>query len=146
MTHSARVDWCVFAAIGLALAATFWGTSYWITAPVLLILVLCAYPQSYETTAAGLRVRDALTQRLIPYHAITMVAPTKAAMLSPSRVKVQFGWAGELLLAPADDDQFIADLAERSPHLIRRGSQLVLRDRHVIYHVSRGPAQGFSLR
>lgn len=146
MTHSARIDWCVFAAIALAIAATFWGVSYWITGPEMLILMLCAYPQSYETTAAGLRVRDALTRRLIPFSAITQVAPATPSAWFPSRVRVQYGLSSEIYLAPSDYAAFVADVEGRAPHLVRRGSELILRDRHVVYDLRRARAQGFSMR
>ena len=145
MTHSARIDWCVFAAIALAIAATFWGVSYWITGPELLILMLCAYPQSYETTAAGLSVRDALTRRLIPYSAISQVAPAERSAWFPSRVHVQYGLSG-IYLAPSDYAAFVADIERRAPHLVRRGAQLILKDRHVVYNLQRARAQGFSMR
>jgi hypothetical protein len=146
MTHSARFDWCVFAAIALAIAATFWGVSYWITGPEMLILMLCAYPQSYETTVVGLRVRDALTRRLIPYSAITQVAPAERCAWFPSRVRVQYGLSSEIYLAPADYAALVGDIEGRTPHLVRRGSDLILRDRHVVVDLRRARAQGFSLR
>lgn len=146
MTHSARIDWCVFAGIALAILATFWGISYWITGPETLILMLCAYPQSYETTDEGLSVRDALTRRLIPYGAIAQVSPAKSSIWFPSRVRVQYGLSSEIYLAPADYGAFVADVEQRSPHLIRRGAQLMLRDRHVVYALRGGRAPGFSMR
>ena len=77
----------------------------------------------------GLMVRDALTRRLIPYAAITLVAPR-----SRRRLRIQHGLASEIILAPADPKTFLADLAARAPHLTRRGQELVLRDRYVEYH------------
>jgi hypothetical protein len=141
MTHSARIDWCVLAALALAIAATFWGVSAWITGPETLILMLCAYPQSYETDAAGVNVRDAVASRLIPYGAITQVAPTDSGSWFPSRVRVQYGGSSDIYLAPADQDRFVADVERHAPHLVRQGTQLVLRDRHAEYKLERGSAR-----
>jgi hypothetical protein len=137
MKHSARIDWCVFAAIALAIAATFWGVSAWITGPETLILMLCAYPQSYETIDSGVQVHDAVASRLIPYGAITQVAPAKSSMWLPARIRVQYGLSSEIYLAPADQAAFLAAVEGRSPHLVRRGTQLMLRDRHAEYRLER---------
>jgi hypothetical protein len=144
MTHNARHDWCVFAAIALTIAATFWGISAWITGPETLILMLCAYPQSYETNEMGLSVRDALTRRWIPYGAITEVTPAEPNLLFPSRIRVQYGLSSEIQVAPSDTDAFVADLERRTPHLVRRGLQLVLRDRHAEYRMESASARRFS--
>ena len=129
MTHSSRIEWCVLAAIAVAIAAFFLGVSYWTAGPVLLALLLCAYPKSYSTTDAGLEVRDALTRRVIPYWAITRVAPLAG------RVRIQHGPA-EVIVSPANRRVFMKDLAGRTPHLTRRGAELVLRDRYVEYRVA----------
>lgn len=128
MRHSSRIEWWVLAAIVPAIAAFFLGVSYWTAGPLLLVLFLCAYPQSYETTGAGLEVRDAMTRRMIPYAAITRVAPRKG------RMRIHFGLSA-IVVAPADRTAFIADLAQRTPHLVGRGQELVLRDRYVEYRV-----------
>jgi hypothetical protein len=130
MTHSSRIEWCVLAAIAIAIAAFFFGVSYWTAGPVLLVLFLCAYPQSYSIAGNGLEVRDALTRRVIPYGAITRVAPLAG------RVRIQHGIAAELIVSPVDGWAFMRDLAERTPHLTQRGPELVLRDRYVEYRVA----------
>ena len=130
MTYQARIDWCPLLAVAAAVAAILLGANYWIGGPVLLVLLLCAYPQSYEMAAGGLTVRDALTRRLIRYAAITLVAPA-----SRGRLRIRHGLGGAIILAPADPESFLADLAARAPHLTRRGRELVLRDRYVEYQL-----------
>jgi hypothetical protein len=130
MTHSSRIDWCALLSVAAAIGAILLGASYWIGGPVLLVLLLCAYPQSYETTVRGLMVRDALTRRLFPYATITLVTPA-----SRGRLRIQCGLASEIILAPVDPESFVADLAARTPHLTRRGRELVLRDRYVEYQM-----------
>jgi hypothetical protein len=120
MTHQAKMDWWMAAAIGLAVMVLLLGVNYWIAGPVLLVLLICAYPQSYKTTREGLLIRGGLWRRRIPYDAITFVAPIAA-----DRVRIQYGLASELRIAPADARVFLADIAKHTPHLIKRGYKLV---------------------
>lgn len=90
---------------------------YWIAGPILLIMFLCVYPKSYETTVSGLVVRDALTRRMIPYTAITCVTPGR----------IEYGSCFHIAIAPADRDAFLADMSARCTHLERHGRQLVSR-------------------
>jgi len=122
------VDWCVLAAIAVAIAALLLGVSYWLDGPVLLVLMLWAYPQSYETTGRGLSIREALTRRLVPYAAITLVAPGPRGSL-----RIRHGAASEVRIAPADCKAFLADLEARAPHLTRYRKELVLRDRLITF-------------
>jgi hypothetical protein len=130
MTHQAKIDWWIAAAIVLAISVLLLGGNYWIAGPVLLVLLLCAYPQSYVTAPAGLLIRGGLWRRLIPYQVITFVGPISDdrgnLVLSADRVRIQYGLASELLIAPADPHAFFADIAAHTPHLIKRGYKLVL--------------------
>ena len=127
MTYSSKLELPVCAGILLVAVAVLLGANYWICSPVLLVLLLCAYPKSYETTAAALVVHEALAKRQIPYAAITSAASERG------RVRLRFGLASEILLAPADVRGLLTDVASHTPHLVRRGDGLVLRDRQVEY-------------
>jgi hypothetical protein len=127
MTYTSKLDWSICASILLVIAAILIGANYWVCGPMLLVLLLSAYPKCYETTAVGLVVHEALTRRQIPYAAITSVAP------DGGNVRIRFGLASEIALAPADVRAFLAGVASHTPHLVRRGDGLVLRDRHVEY-------------
>jgi hypothetical protein len=131
MSYSSRLDWCVLAGILLAVAAVLLGANYWIAGPVLFILLLCAYPQSYETGERALAVRDVLSRRQIPYATIS------SASLDGSRMRIRYGLASELVISPADPAALLADVEQHTPHLVRRGDALVLRDRHVEYSFGR---------
>jgi hypothetical protein len=131
MSYSSRLDWCVLAGIALAVAAVLLGANYWIAGPVLLILLLCAYPQSYETGDRELTVRDAVALRRIPYATITSVSPNGAS------IRIRYGLASELTISPAKAEAFLEDVEKRAPHLVRSGTGLVLRDRHVEYSFGR---------
>ena len=120
MTHQAKMDWWMAAAIALAILVLLAGVNYWIAGPVLLVLLICAYPQSYKTTREGLLICGGLWRRRIPYEAITFVGS-----IAEDRVRIQYGLASELRIAPADARVFLADMAKHTPHLIKRGYKLV---------------------
>jgi hypothetical protein len=109
MIHKSKQDRCVWAGIVLAAAALFMHVGYWIAGPVLLILLLCAYPQSYEIASRELVVHDSLTRRRIPYAAI------RSANREGGRVRIRYGVGSELVLAPADPERFLEHLAPRTP-------------------------------
>lgn len=128
MTHQSKVDVYILAAIVLAIAVFLMG-DYWIAGPILLVLLLCAYPQSYETTPKGLLVRTALTKVVIPYHTISFIGPASedrgTFSFTADRILIQYGLASDILIAPANRNAFFADMAKRTPHLIKRGQKLV---------------------
>jgi hypothetical protein len=131
MSYSSRLDWCVLTGIALAVVAVLFGANYWVAGPVLFILMLCAYPQTYETTDRVLLVRDALARRQIPYAVIT------SAGMAHGSIRIRYGLASELTISPSDPRLFLADMERRARHLVRRGDALVLRDRHVEYSFGR---------
>jgi hypothetical protein len=128
MTYDAKFDWRLAFAIAVAVAVLLLGGNYWICGPVLLILMICAYPQSYRTTPQGLLVRLFCMRILIPYNVITFVGPGRAddRLLSSAIITIRYGLNSELHIAPARMDAFLTDMARRTPHLIRRGPALVL--------------------
>lgn len=130
MTYDAKFDWRLAAAIAVALAVLLLGGNYWIVGPVLLILLICAYPQSYQTTPRGLKVRAFCMNILIPYEVITFIGPSDENRSRWSwfadGVTIRFGLASKLHIAPAKMDLFLADVGRRTPHLVRRGEALVL--------------------
>jgi hypothetical protein len=119
MTHSAKVDWWIVAAILAVITVILLGGNYWIAGPVLLVLYFWAYPQSYETTPRGLLVHAALTRQLIPYEAITFIGRSR-------RIDIRYGAGSRLFLTPADPDAFLADMAAHTPHLTKRVQPLVV--------------------
>jgi hypothetical protein len=120
MTHKSQPDRCVYAGILVAAAALFLHVGYWIAGPVLLILLLCAYPQSYELAASELIVHDSLTRRRIPYRTIAAAEP------EGSHIRIRYGLGSEIVIAPADPAAFLGALAPRMP-----------RDRYVEYCFAR---------
>jgi len=130
MRHAAKIDPWIVVAVLVGTLVPLLSHVYWASGMVLGVLLAGAYPQSYETTGRGLRIRAGLTQRLIPYEAITFVGPATAGRasiaLSRDRLKLEWAPASELLIAPSDQTGFLADLAARAPHLAMRGPELVM--------------------
>jgi PH (Pleckstrin Homology) domain-containing protein len=129
MRHNAKVDWWIVLLALAGVLAPLSTHTYWASGFVLGILLITIFPQSYKTTKRGLLIRSGLTRRLVPYEAITFAGPATqgaaSVALSADRMKIQWGLASELLIAPAHPSAFLADLAVRAPHLIRRGPELV---------------------
>jgi hypothetical protein len=127
MTYHSKVDVYILAAIVLAIGVFLLG-DYWIAGPILLILMLCAYPQSYETQPEALVVRTALAKVLIPYRTISYIGPASehhgAFSFTADRIRIQYGLAADILIAPANQNAFLADMAKRTPHLMKRGQKL----------------------
>jgi hypothetical protein len=128
MAHKGRNDLWLTAVFAVTIAAVLAAGNYWIGGPMLLIFALCVYPQTYETTPEGLRIRAGLVRRWIPYDAITFVGPCgggRNLALALDGVSIQYGPHSEVRIAPADAAAFVADVARRAPHLVRRGHNLV---------------------
>ncbi len=128
MTHDAKFEWWIMAAIFLGLVVILAGGNHWIAGSVLLVLLIRAYPQRYVTTPDGLLIRAGLAYRLIPYRAITYIGgdakDTAPVPLSADTVKIECGPDCEIWLAPEDPSTFFQDMARHTPHLRRRGQVL----------------------
>jgi hypothetical protein len=120
MTHSSTTNWWIVSAIAVSITVLLLGANYWIVGPLLLNLMICAYPETYETTAKGLVVRTALRRQFIPYDAITSVGLTRGG-----RVSIKSGARSELRIAPADTAAFFTDIARLTPHLSKRMQKFV---------------------
>ena len=130
MRHRAKIDWWIAVAVMVAIVVPAAEGQYLVAALPLLILLSCCLPQSYQTTSEGLLIRAGLVRRLIPYQGITFIGRGNdgrySLALSSDQVKIHFGPASELAIAPADPEAFFADMQARAPHLRRYGRNLVL--------------------
>jgi hypothetical protein len=122
MNHSATTNWWIVSAIAVSIVVLLLGANYWIVGPLLLNLMICAYPQTYETTEKGLVVRTALRRQFIPYQAITSIG---LASDNRGRVCVRYGARSEVRIVPADTEAFFTDMAARTPHLSKRMQKFV---------------------
>lgn len=109
MTYKSKPAWCVYAAIVVATASLYLHVGTWIAAPVLLILALCAYPQSYAFGGSELVIHDALTRRRIPYHTIVSARADGAA------VRIRYGLGSEIEITPTTPQAFLDALVPRIP-------------------------------
>jgi len=128
MVYRNRNDWWLVAAFFLGVAASLATAQFWIGVPMLVLFVLCVYPQKYEIADCGLRVRATLFHLEIPYGVITQAEPCtgKSLALALEGVAIRYGLGSELRISPADPGAFLADLASHAPHLKREGHGLVL--------------------
>ena len=129
MTYKGRNDLWFAAVFALATAALLFAGKYWIGGPLLLIFALCVMPQSYDVAGDGVYIRAGLVRRFIPYEVITFVGPCGGGCnlaLTLDGVCLRYGLNSEIRIAPAEAAAFIADVAKRSPHLVRRGQALAL--------------------
>ncbi|MBZ5576834.1 MAG: PH domain-containing protein [Acidobacteriia bacterium] len=129
MRHAAKIEWWMVLIALAGVLAPLESRTYWASGIVAGVALISAFPQSHETTPRGLKIRTGLTRRLIPYGAITFIGPSPAsgggAALAAHRVKIGWGRDSEVLIAPANPSAFFADMAARTPHLSKRGPDLV---------------------
>ncbi len=117
------------AAVVIPVAALFWAGNYWMAVPFALAFALWLLPQSYYVAADGVYVRAGLVQRFVPYNVITFVGPCSGGCnlaLAMDGVCVRYGLNSEIRIAPEQADAFISAVGTRSPHLVKRGHDLVL--------------------
>jgi hypothetical protein len=112
MTHKSKLQVWLVASIVYVVAVLALGGNRWIGVPVLICLVLMAYPQRYVTAPDALRVSAGLVRWTIPYRAITFVGKLG------NRVQIRVGHEPELLLAPIDPAAFVAEVTKHAPHLL----------------------------
>jgi len=139
-----RVDrW--FVAVVFAAAAAPLGAAGWLAAqgrfPGVLLLAgwgvamvalmaWLGFPCGYTLVADGIAVRSGPLRWTVPYQAIRGAAPTWVPLPGPAwslrRVRLDFA-DGFILVSPDAREVFISELAERCPHLMRRGAGLAKR-------------------
>lgn len=129
MTYRGHNDLWMVAAFAVSMGALFWTGNYWMAAPFAVVFVLWLLPQSYCVAADGVYVSAGLVRRFIPYNVITFVGPCSGGgnlALAMDGVCLKYGLNSEIRIAPEDADAFISDVANRAPHLVKRGQDLVL--------------------
>ncbi len=127
MHHKAKIDWWIVAAVTVGVMVPAAQGQYLVALLPLLILLSCCAPQSYDTEAEGLLIRAGLVRRFIPYRSITFIGPGSGAYslaLSVDQVRIQYGPASEIAIAPADPARFLADIESHAAHLRRCGRNL----------------------
>ncbi|HTS66588.1 MAG TPA: hypothetical protein VMH28_31410 [Candidatus Acidoferrales bacterium] len=111
MTHKSKLEVWHLVAIVYVVAVLALGGNAWIGVPVLVCLILMAFPHRYVTAPDALRVTAGLVRWTIPYRAITFVGALG------THIAVRVGNDPELLLSPADPAVFVAEVARYAPHV-----------------------------
>lgn len=99
-------------------------------AAIVLFILICVYPQKYETAGDALRIRAGLITRTVPWPTIASVTfpsdsrHSLSLVLSKDRILIEYS-GGEIMIAPDDQSRFLEDVGSHCPQLSRRGSELV---------------------
>jgi hypothetical protein len=111
MTHKSKLEVWLLAAILYVIAVLALGGDRWIGVPVLVCLLVMAYPHRYVLAPDALRVKAGMVRWTIPYRAITFVETMG------NRISIRVGRDPELVLAPDDPAAFVEELSRYAPHL-----------------------------
>jgi hypothetical protein len=136
VTYRGKVDWwvglAILAGIFLPLGAAIRLHSYrelFFPVALIVFLLTCCYPQTYQTADDALIIHSGLMKRVIPWPGITSVRPSSdsrsSLAMSLDRVLVEHA-GGEILIAPDNQARFLEDVAAHCPQLSRRGMDLVI--------------------
>ena len=146
--YTSKKDWwlmVIIAAAGLALVggAAYQVSTNGLTHPASWILLLCllfylavvlifAYPVSYEIRPPDLLIRAGLTRSRITLSSIEAVSPTRnpasAPALSLDRLRIDYlknGKSTFSLISPEEKTGFLTNLAQTTDGLELRGDQIV---------------------
>jgi|SRR6185437_14864581 len=142
MRFKTKFDWWIVAALGVA--PTLFGYSLtrvvlghgrqemlWVMSGVMLVwlgAMSACWPQYYEIRDDGLFVRQGWRRIFAPYDSLTSVTTTtsalSAAVFSTDRVAVTTSDGRLLLIAPANQMDFLDEIAARAPQFERRAGGL----------------------
>jgi Bacterial PH domain len=87
-------------------------------------VVSCAWPQYYEVRDGGLFIRQGWRKNVIPYASLVEVQSVSdartAAVFSTDRIVIVLTSGKRFVIALAEDDRFLSELAKCCPQLERR--------------------------
>ena len=90
--------------------------------------LLAAVPQYYEVREEGLFIRQGWRKVLLPYSELCQLSSLtswlSAPVLSTHRLLVTAAHGGQHLIAVADEQQFLAEVAQHAPQLEQSGAGL----------------------
>ncbi|MBT8352523.1 MAG: PH domain-containing protein [Deltaproteobacteria bacterium] len=148
ITYSSKKDWWLMAIIAGAGLALAWAaanqvTTNSLTHPASWILLLCllfylavvlifAYPVSYEIRPPDLLIRAGLTNSRITLSSIEAIRPARdpssAPALSLDRLRIDYMKKGKpafTLVSPEDKTNFLTNLVQAAGGLELRGNQVI---------------------
>jgi hypothetical protein len=98
---------------------------------VLSVVFACLLPQYYEVREDGLFIRQGRKKSLLPYSALRELeavnSPFSAPVFSTHRLQITAVPGGEFLVAVAEQERFLAEVARHAPQLEQRPSGLKTR-------------------
>jgi len=94
------------------------------------IIVLSCLPQYYEVREDGLFIRQGLRQASLPYESLAELRVTadsrKASVFTNDRLLIGTRAGKQYVIAPAEAERFIDEVARRAPQLERKSFGLGL--------------------
>jgi hypothetical protein len=98
---------------------------------VVLTALSCTLPQYYEVREDGLFIRQGRKKALLPYSALRELeavnSPFSAPVFSTHRLQITAVPGGEFLIAVAEQERFLVEVARHAPQLEQRPSGLKTR-------------------
>lgn len=92
--------------------------------PIWGIVLATTLPQYYEVREDGLFIRQGWRRILLPYDSLmelqSVSSSLSAAVYSTQRILIVTRESARILIAVADEDRFLAEVARRAPQLERR--------------------------
>jgi len=92
--------------------------------PIWLAVLSTMLPQYYEVRESGLFIRQGWQEILIPYASLielqSVTNSMSAAVFSSQRILVVTSEGRRVLIAVAEDDRFLEEVARRAPQLERK--------------------------
>ncbi len=141
-TYRSKVDYwlvaLVFGAAALPAAFALWRLMHDIHRGALLLLgwgvtmtllmAVFGFPLRYTLRADQLHVQSGWLEWNVPLAALRRVAPSRNPLNAPAwslrRIRLDRADGSFILVSPDDQESFIEEIAQRCPHLVRRGASL----------------------
>ncbi len=96
------------------------------------IILVFAYPVSYEITVSNLLVQSGLFRYRIPLSSIERVHPTRNPLSAPAwsldRLRINYRKKGKItfaLISPENKEAFLRELAQKASYLELRGDEVI---------------------
>ncbi len=110
-----------------------WPTPLWVSFvpwPIWILALASTLPQFYELRQEGLFIRQGWRRITRPYASLVEVQSVSSALSAPvfstRRLKIAALDGRTILIAVAEEERFLAELARRAPQLERRGFGLAI--------------------
>jgi hypothetical protein len=90
-----------------------------------MLMVALGFPLRYTLRSDQLHVKSGWLEWSVPLATLRRVAPSRNPLSAPAwsirRLRLDSADGSFILVSPDDQESFISEIAERCPHLVRRG-------------------------